>query len=97
MSISPLRISSFASACDAELVGGSAAPRNERQSDAAAPPAPVQDDEDDDAAGPAAAAAETSDATNNNVDDALDTAMGAITSNVTEMISNVAFNLLPIT
>ena len=91
-------ISSFASACDAELVGGSAAPRNERQSDAAALPAPVQDDQDDDAAGPAAAAAETSDTTNNNLDDALDTAMDGITSDVTHMISNViAFNLLPTT
>ena len=91
-------ISSFASACDVELVGGSAAPRNECQSNAAAPPAPVQDDEDDDAASPAAAAADTSDATNNNLDDALDTAMDAIMSDVTEMISNViASNLLPIT
>ena len=63
---------SFASACDAELVGGSAAPRNERQIYAAAPPAPVRDDEDDVAAGPAAA--EISHTTDNNLDDALDTA-----------------------
>ena len=40
-------INTFVSACDAELVGSSAAPRNECQSDAAAPPAPVRDDEDD--------------------------------------------------
>ena len=79
-------INSFASARDAELVGGSTAPRNERQSDAAAPPAPIRDDEDDAAAGPAVA--ETS-LTNNILDDVLDTAMDAITSDVTEMISNV--------
>ena len=87
---------SFASACDAELVGGSAAPRNERQSDAAVPPAPIQDEEDDDAAGPAAATAVTFDTTNNNLGDALDTANDAMASDVTDMMSNVfASNVLP--
>ena len=78
-------------ACDAELVGSSVAPRNERHSDAAAPPAPVRGDEDDATAG--SAAAEMSHTTNNNLDDALDTAM-----DVTEMMSNViASNVLPTT
>ena len=89
-------ISSVASACEAELVGGSAAPQNERHSDTAAPAAPVRDDEDDVAAGPAAA--DTSHTTNNNLDDALVTTMDAITSDVTEIISDViAFNVLPST
>ena len=87
-------INTFALACEAELVGSSAAPRNDRQIDATAPPVPVRDDQDDAAAG--TAAAETSHTTNNNLDDALDMAMDAITSDVTEMISNViASNALP--
>ena len=72
-----------------------AVPRNKRQNDATVPTARVRDDEEEAAAGPAAA--ETFHTTNNNLDDVPETAMDAITSDVTELISNgIASNVPPI-